>query len=268
MSHYPAAGTWTSCPACGRHVHQSQWGHWQQCPYCHYWQRLTATERVAQLVDSGTFMPLKTTTKSHNQLNFPNYDEKLEQAERKTGEVEAVTTGWATIGAWPVMLMVMDSHFMMGTLNTSVTRRMIKAMQAARQRAVPVVIVTASGGARMQEGLYALVGMNLILAEVTRLAAAKLPLITVLTDPTMGGVSASFAFKGDVIVAEAGATIGFAGARVIQQTMPTTLPAAFQSAERLLEHGQLDAVVARPELRSYLINVLASYQQLGRPDHG
>lgn len=268
MSHYPAAGTWTSCPACGRHVHERQWGRWQQCPYCHYWRRLTATDRVIQLVDSGSFVDLKTPVRSQNQLDFPNYDEKLKQAKLKTGQVEAVIAGQATIENWPVVLIVMDSHFMMGTLNTSVTRQIIAAMQAARERGLPVVIVTASGGARMQEGLYALVGMSLILAEVARLAAAKLPLITLLTDPTMGGVSASFAFKGDVIIAEAGATIGFAGARVIKQTMPTTLPVDFQSAESLLEHGQLDAVVARPAIRATLGNILASYQLSGRPNHG
>ncbi|BDZ30014.1 acetyl-CoA carboxylase carboxyltransferase subunit beta [Lactiplantibacillus sp. WILCCON 0030] len=268
MSHYPAAGIWTRCPACGRHVHQSQWGPWRQCPYCQAWQRLSATERVAQLADSGSFTALKSSVRSQDQLKFPNYATKLTQAQAKTGLDEAIITGWATFDTWPAMLMVMDSHFMMGTLNTTVTRKIIAALQQARQRRVPVVIVTASGGARMQEGLYALVGMNLILAELARFAAAKLPLVTVLTDPTMGGVSASFAFKGDVIVAEAGAKIGFAGARVIQQTMPTSLPDDFQSAPSLRAHGQLDAVVVRPQLRAYLINVLANYQQSGGPQHG
>ncbi|MFC6201287.1 acetyl-CoA carboxylase carboxyltransferase subunit beta [Lactiplantibacillus nangangensis] len=268
MSHYPAAGTWTSCPACGRHVHQSQWGRWQQCPYCHYWQRLTANERLTQLVDPESFEALNSGMTTQDELHFPNYTEKLAQARATTGQAEAVTTGWARLANWPAMLIVMDSHFMMGTLNTTVTRKIIAALQQARQRQVPVIMVTASGGARMQEGLYALVGMNLILAEVARFSAAKLPLITVLTDPTMGGVSASFAFKGDIIVAEAGAKIGFAGARVIQQTMPTVLPAGFQSATSLLEQGQLDAVVARPQLRDYLVTILASYQQSGRPQHG
>lgn len=268
MSHYPVAGTWTSCPACGRHVHQRQWGRWQQCPYCHYWRRLSAVDRITQLVDPDSFTALTSAVQSQNRLAFPNYDEKLRQAKLKTAQTEAVITGQATFAKWPAIVIVMDSYFMMGTLNTSVTRLIIAAMQQARKQKLPVIIVTASGGARMQEGLYALVGMNLILAEVARLAAAKLPLITVLTDPTMGGVSASFAFKGDVVIAEAGATIGFAGARVIQQTMPTTLPADFQSAASLLAHGQLDAVVLRPELRAYLSRVLATYQLSGGPTHG
>ncbi|AVK61880.1 acetyl-CoA carboxyl transferase [Lactobacillus sp. CBA3605] len=268
MSHYPKKGIWTACPACGRHVHASQWGHWQQCPYCQYWQRLSAAERIDQLVDPGSFEPLAMPEQAHNQLAFPNYDQKLAHARQMTDMTEAVITGTATFNHWPSLLAVMDSHFMMGTLNTVVTQRLITVLQVARKRQLPVIIVTASGGARMQEGLYALVGMNLILAELARLAHAALPLITVLTDPTMGGVSASFGFKGDVVLAEAGAKIGFAGARVIQQTMPVTLPPDFQSAASLEAHGMLDAVVPRPALRAKLIDVLASYAFQGGNQHG
>ena len=125
MSHYPAAGTWTSCPACGRHVHQSQWGRWQQCPYCHYWQRLTANERLTQLVDPESFEALNSGMTTQDELHFPNYTEKLAQARATTGQAEAVTTGWARLANWPAMLIVMDSHFMMGTLNTTVTRKII-----------------------------------------------------------------------------------------------------------------------------------------------
>lgn len=264
MGHYPTKGTWQTCPACGRHVHHSQWGTYQQCPYCHYWRRLTATARIEQLVDAGSFDAVSLGATTTNALQFPHYDEKLAKAAANdTGADEAVTIGWATFSAWPAMLIVMDSHFMMGTLNTTVARRIMTAIQLAEKRQVPVIIVTASGGARMQEGLYSLVGMNLILAELARLAAVPLPLITVLTDPTMGGVSASFAFKGDVILAEAGAKIGFAGARVIQQTMPVSLPDDFQTADSLLAHGQVDAVIERPQLRTTLIEILASYAYQG-----
>ncbi|KLD60368.1 acetyl-CoA carboxyl transferase, partial [Lactiplantibacillus plantarum] len=153
------------------------------------------------------------------------------------------------------------------TLNTAVTRRLLHASEQARAQRLPLIIVTASGGARMQEGVYALVGMNLILAELARLAATPLPLITVLTDPTMGGVSASFAFKGDLIIAEAGAKIGFAGARVIQQTLPVKLPADFQTADQLFKNGMVDAVVERPQLRSTLGQALVNYG-IGRSAHG
>lgn len=267
MSHYPNTGTWQACPACGRHVHQSQWGRWQQCPYCHYWCRLGAAQRIDQLVDPGSFAALAMPERSQNQLDFPAYTAKLDRAQAATGLTEAVVIGTATVGDWPLVLAVMDSHVMMGTLNTAVTRRLLTAAQTARARNIPLVIVTASGGARMQEGLYALVGMNLILDELARLATAQLPLITVLTDPTMGGVSASFAFKGDVILAEAGAKIGFAGARVIQQTMPTDLPDDFQNAASLLDNGMVDAVVDRPHLRNQLSEILVSYGK-GEPQNG
>lgn len=259
MSHYPNKAAWQACPACGRHVHHSQWGHFQQCPYCHYWRRLTASQRLDQLVDADSWQPLPMPERPSDQLDFPHYQEKLVKAQTLTDLTEAVVTGAATIMGRPTVLAVMDSHFMMGTLNTAVSRRILTASAAARKRQLPLIIVTASGGARMQEGLYALVGMNLILAELARLATARLPLITVLTDPTMGGVSASYAFKGDLIVAESGAKIGFAGPRVIQQTMPTTLPSDFQTAASLLANGQVDAVVDRPNLRAYLGNALTGY---------
>jgi len=268
MSHYPSTGTWQACPTCGRHVHQRQWGTWQQCPFCHYWQRLTATQRISQLADVDSFVSLAMPERATNQLDFPDYNAKLTRAQQQTGLTEAVVTGLATIDAQPCVLAVMDSHFMMGTLNTAVTRRLIHASEQAREHHLPLVVVTASGGARMQEGIYALVGMNLVLAEFARLAADRLPLITILTDPTMGGVSASFAFKGDVVIAEAGAKIGFAGARVIQQTMPVKLPADFQSAASLLANGMLDDVIERPQLRSYLGRVLASYGIQGGHQHG
>ena len=267
MSHYPNSGTWRACPQCGRHVHQRQWGTYQQCPYCHYWQRLTVTQRLQQLVDTATFQSFETTERPVNQLGFPDYAEKIQRAQRQTGLSEAVVCGTATIVQQPCVLAVMDSHFMMGTLNTVVTRRLLHASEQARVRHLPLVIVTASGGARMQEGVYALVGMNLFLAELARLATAQLPLITVLTDPTMGGVSASFAFRGDLIVAEAGAKIGFAGARVIQQTLPVKLPADFQTAEQLLANGMVDAVIERPQLRAYLGRALSNYG-IGGQVHG
>ena len=267
MSHYPNPGTWQACPQCGRHVHQRQWGSYQQCPYCHYWQRLTAPQRLQQLVDEGTFQPLTMPERPLNQLAFPGYTEKLKRAQRQTGLSEAVVCGTAMIEQQPCVLAVMDSHFMMGTLNTAVTRRLLHASEQACTQHLPLIIVTASGGARMQEGIYALVGMNLILAALARLAAAHLPLITVLTDPTMGGVSASFAFKGDLIIAEAGAKIGFAGARVIQQTLPVKLPADFQTADQLLANGMVDAVVERPQLRLSLGQALANYG-IGGHAHG
>ncbi|BBM21102.1 acetyl-CoA carboxyl transferase [Lactobacillus pentosus] len=266
MSHYPSPGTWSACPNCGRHVHQRQWGTDQQCPYCHYWRRLTATQRIQQLTDAETFQPFEMPERTVDRLAFPDYPAKLQHAEQETGLSEAIICGTAQIAQQSCVLAVMDSHFMMGTLNTAVTRRLLYASEQARARQLPLVIVTASGGARMQEGIYALVGMNLILAELARLAQDQLPLITVLTDPTMGGVSASFAFEGDLVLAEAGAKIGFAGARVIQQTTPADLPADFQTADQLFENGMLDAVVERPHLKAYLGRTLANYGIGGRAD--
>ena len=143
MSHYPAYGTWQACPKCGRHVHQRQWGTYQQCPYCHYWQRLTTAQRLEQLVDEGAFQPLTMTERPVNQLGFPDYTNKLRRAQRQTGLNEAVVCGTALIEQQPCILAVMDSHFMMGTLNTAVTRRLLHASEQARAQRLPLIIVTA-----------------------------------------------------------------------------------------------------------------------------
>lgn len=247
---------WSKCPKCGKHVHELQWGTFRRCPFCRCPQRLTVEERIAITFDEGKFNRLTVPVETQNKLNFPNYDQKLAKSRQQSGHGEAVTIGWGTIAGNPVAAGIMDNRFMMGTLSTVTGTALRQIMRWARHQGYPLILFTASGGARMQEGIYALLQMNTILAEQRRLREAGGLSINVLTDPTMGGVSASFAFKSDYVIAEGHAQIGFSGKRVIQQAIGEDLPAGFQTAEYLLQHGQLDSVVQREELRGYLQRLL------------
>lgn len=258
MSHLPVAGTWRQCPQCQRHVHQLEWGQLQICPHCGYYLRLTAAQRIQQLTE--TFQPLPEINAA-TPFAFPGYQEKLAKAQQKTGTTEAFTAGIATLNQQHFLLGVMDSHFMMGTLNTIVGARLRQAITAAQTQRLPLVLVIASGGARMQEGILSLLQMNTVLAAYDALNAAGNFTLNILTDPTMGGVSASFAFAADTVIAETGATIGFAGKRVIEETSREPLPPDFQSAASLYAHGQLDAVVARPDLAATVTQLLQLHQR-------
>jgi acetyl-CoA carboxylase carboxyl transferase subunit beta len=256
MGQMPAAGTWQACPQCGQHHHRLEWAPWQICPSCGYYQRLTAQQRLNQLVDEATFQPLPTLDITAATTGFPDYAAKLEKAQTKTGLTEAIVVGQAEIDQQACVIGIMDSHFMMGSLNQVVGQKICQLFEVGGQRQLPVVLVTASGGARMQEGLAALTQMSLTLAAKADFDAQGGFSINVLTDPTMGGVTASFALQADILLAEPAATIGFAGRRVIEQTNQVQLPADFQSAEQLLARGMLDAVVPRPALKAQLSQLL------------
>lgn len=254
-------GLWQKCPQCSQIVYSKELErNLKVCPHCQYHFHLTARERIAQLVDEGSFVELVAGLTSGNPLGFPGYEAKLEEARRKTGLAEAVICGTATIGGQPLLLVVMDNQFIMASMGSAVGEKITRAIEAAIERRLPVVIFATSGGARMQEAILSLMQMGKTTLAVRRLKEAGLLYITVLTDPTTGGVTASFASLGDIILAEPGALIGFAGPRVIEQTIRQKLPEGFQRAEFLKQHGQVDKVVPRKELVSVLAKLLAWHQ--------
>jgi len=218
-----------------------------------------ARARIARLCDEGTFVELDAGVKSSDPLKFVDsqpYPERLKRYEKDSGLPEAVVCGTAKIHGIAVSVAVMDFRFCGGAMGAAAGEKITRAIETAAKKSMPCVIFSASGGARMQEGIYSLMQMAKTSAALGRLAAAKLPFISVLTHPTMGGVTASFATLGDVILAEPGALVGFAGARVIRDTTKVTLPAGFQTAEFLLKHGLIDQIVSRLELRDRLRDLL------------
>ena len=227
------------------------------CPACGTLQRLRSDERLALTVDAGSFEEWNAQMADSDPLAFPGYPEKIADQREKSGLEEAVRTGRATIAGLPVAIGVMDSGFFMGSMGHVVGEKVAALIDRAIEERLPVVVFCASGGARMQEGLTSLMQMAKVSCAVERLGRAALPFITVLTDPTTGGVTASFAMQGDIILAEPGALIGFAGQRVIRDTIKQELPEGFQTAEFALEHGLIDAIVERSQLRSVLAQILA-----------
>ena len=226
------------------------------CPKCNYHGRLSSTERIAITVDKGSFKELNGGMKSANPLDFPDYTEKQAELRASTGLSEAVITGTATIKGSPVVIGVMDSRFMMGSMGSVVGEKITRAFEYATEHKLPVVMFTASGGARMQEGIVSLMQMAKTSGAVKLHSDAGGLYIAVMSDPTTGGVTASFASLGDIIIAEPKVLIGFAGRRVIEGTIKQRLPEAFQSAEFLLEHGFVDMIVERRKLRSVLSHLL------------
>lgn len=237
------------CPACKHMIYANDLGPQKLCPECGYSFRITAKERLSLIADEGSFVELFTGIETTDPLNFPGYAEKIQAAKEKTGLDEAVLTGTATIKGQTVALGIMDSHFIMASMGTVVGEKITRLFELATKEKLPVVLFTASGGARMQEGIMSLMQMAKISAAVKRHSNAGLFYLTVLTDPTTGGVTASFAMEGDIIIAEPQALIGFAGRRVIETTVREVLPEGFQKAEFLLEHGFVDAIVPRGDLR-------------------
>lgn len=227
------------------------------CPACGTLQRLRSDERLALTVDAGSFEEWNAQMADSDPLAFPGYPEKIADQREKSGLEEAVRTGRATIAGLPVAIGVMESGFFMGSMGHVVGEKVAALIDRAIEEHLPVVVFCASGGARMQEGLTSLMQMAKVSCAVERLGRAALPFITVLTDPTTGGVTASFAMQGDIILAEPGALIGFAGQRVIRDTIKQELPEGFQTAEFALEHGLIDAIVERSQLRSVLAQLLA-----------
>ena len=251
------------CPGCKKTIYQKDLGLEKICPHCSYIFRISAKERLALLVDEGSFVEHFTGLETSNPLHFPGYMEKLAETREKTGLDEAVMTGLAKIAGQRVTLGIMDSNFIMASMGTVVGEKITRLFELATEQSLPVVLFTASGGARMQEGIMSLMQMAKISAAIQRHSKAGLFYLTVLTDPTTGGVTASFAMEGDIILAEPQSLVGFAGRRVIESTVRETLPADFQKAEFLLEHGFVDKIVKRPEMRE-MIGKLVSLHGGGR----
>ncbi|HEL2599297.1 TPA: acetyl-CoA carboxylase carboxyltransferase subunit beta [Streptococcus suis] len=249
----------SKCPACKEILYKKDLGPEKTCQHCSYNFRIAAQERLALTVDDGSFEELFTGIETKNPLDFPNYLEKLAATRQKTGLDEAVLTGKATIGGQPVALGIMDSHFIMASMGTVVGEKITRLFELATEEKLPVVLFTASGGARMQEGIMSLMQMAKISAAVKRHSNAGLFYLTVLTDPTTGGVTASFAMEGDIILAEPQTLVGFAGRRVIESTVRENLPDDFQKAEFLQEHGFVDAIVKRQDLPATISRLLRMY---------
>ena len=254
-----------TCPNCPTARPLSRlWSNYNTCP-CGYHFRMGGRQRLRMLVDKGTFRELFAGVEGHDPLGFPGYQEKLEQVQAASNETEGVLCGTARIGGQPCCLFIMEPYFMMGSMGTAVGEKITRLFEYATAHRRPVVGYTVSGGARMQEGLLSLMQMAKTSGAVGRHSQAGLFYCTVLTDPTTGGVTASFAMEGDIILAEPGATVGFAGARVVEQTTRKALPKGFQTAEFLLKHGFVDAIVPRRDQQAVLANLLQIHQEGGRP---
>ncbi|HXF96851.1 MAG TPA: acetyl-CoA carboxylase, carboxyltransferase subunit beta [Gemmatimonadales bacterium] len=251
------ADAWEKCDACGHIDIKDRFVRaLNVCPNCGDHRRISAQEYIDLLVDEGSWHELDAGLRSADPLGFESYAERLEAAVRKAGPLEAIRTGYARLDGMPVNLGVMDFAFMGGSMGSVVGEKIARLVRRSIARRVPLVIVSASGGARMQEGVLSLMQMAKTSVVLAELARERVPFVSILTNPTTGGVSASYAMQGDVILAEPGAVIGFAGPRVIKQTIGQDLPPGFQTAEFLLEHGMVDAVVPRSELRDTTAQLL------------
>ena len=248
-----------SCPNCRKDIPLSRlWANDLVCS-CGYHFRMKARNRIRMIADKGSFHELYSGIKADNPLNFPGYKDKIETVRSASGEQEAVVCGTATLGGQKCCLFVMESYFMMGSMGSAVGEKITSLFEYAVQYRLPVIGFTVSGGARMQEGLLSLMQMAKTSAAVRLHSDAGLLYIAVLTDPTTGGVTASFAMEADIILAEPGATVGFAGARVIEQTTKKSLPDGFQKSEFVLEHGFVDSIVSRRDQKRYLAELLKMY---------
>jgi acetyl-CoA carboxylase carboxyl transferase subunit beta len=256
-------GLWVKCESCKEIVYRAEVDRaGRVCPKCRYPFRVSARDRMAALLDEGSFEERERGLRSRDPLAFKDtkrYTDRLKAARAKTGLEEAVITGLGRIGGHPVAIAVFEFAFLGGSMASVVGEKLTRTIELATQKRLPLLIVSASGGARMQEGILSLMQMAKTSAALSRLAAERLPYISLLTDPTTGGVTASFAMLGDIIMAEPRALIGFAGPRVIAETIRQPLPEGFQRSEFLLEHGQIDLVVERRELRETLRRLLAFF---------
>ena len=251
---------WAKCPQCSAILYTKELRRSVGvCTKCNYHFRLGTQQRIPLLVDRHSFAEIDAQLRSVDPLNFKDskkYKERLKKAEKSSGSVEAVVTGRARILNIPVMIGVFEFAFIGGSLGSVVGEKLTRMIELAITERRPVIIVSASGGARMQEGIYSLMQMAKVSAALAKLGQKRIPYISVLTDPTTGGVAASFAMLGDVIIAEPRALIGFAGPRVIEQTIRQKLPEGFQRSEFLLKHGFIDRIVQRSEMRDELARIL------------
>ena len=253
-------GLWHKCPSCEAVLyHADLEKNHSVCPKCNHHHRITARTRLDWLLDTEGRFEIGSEVLPIDTLKFKDqkkYSDRLIDAKRNTGEDDSVVVLQGSIHALPVVVAAFEFTFMGGSMGSVAGERFVRGVQVALEQKCPFICFAASGGARMQEGLLSLMQMAKTSAALTQLSQEKLPFISVLTDPTMGGVSASFAFLGDVVIGEPGALIGFAGARVIEQTVRETLPDGFQRAEFLLEHGAIDMIVDRRQMRDQLATLI------------
>jgi acetyl-CoA carboxylase carboxyl transferase subunit beta len=253
-------GLWTKCESCSEIIYNKQLeDNLRVCPKCGFHFQVNAAERIAMLADPGTFVEEHKNITSLDPLSFKDsrpYTERIENAMAETGLNEACIAGWAEFEGIKASAAVLDFRFMGGSMASAVGEKVCRAIEKSAEEKIPLIIVSASGGARMQEGILSLMQMSKTSAALSMQSKTGCPYISILTNPTTGGVSASFAFLGDVIIAEPGALIGFAGPRVIKQTIHQELPRGFQTSEFLLEHGMIDLISPRRELRETTCRLL------------
>jgi acetyl-CoA carboxylase carboxyl transferase subunit beta len=258
-------GMWMKCSFCREIIYRKEIErNFRVCPKCNYHFRISAARRIQLLADEGSFKSYGEGISSTDPLQFKDsrkYRDRLRDASKKSGQSEAVIAGEALMAGRRVQLAVFDFNFMGGSMGSVVGERITRAIERAAEESTPVVTVSCSGGARMQEGLFSLMQMAKTSSALTRLEKRRAPYISILADPTTGGVSASFAMLGDVIIAEPLALIGFAGPRVIEQTIGEKLPEGFQRAEFLLEHGMLDMVVPRNRLKAMVVRLISFFRE-------
>ncbi|MBS9335263.1 acetyl-CoA carboxylase carboxyl transferase subunit beta [Fructobacillus sp. M1-13] len=251
-------GLFLACPYCGTQIYNKQLGDYRVCPNCDYGFRLQARERVALFASDFVEFDEELTI---DQTDFPGYQGKLDRAKKQTDMKESVLTGSGLIDEQQVALGIMDSYFMMGSLGSKTGEKITRLFEYATKHRLPVVLFTASGGARMQEGINSLMQMAKVSAAVAAHQEAGLLYLVVLTDPTTGGVTASFAMQGDITLAEPHALVGFAGARVIESTIHEKLPKDFQRVETLLQNGFVDKIVPRQNLAEVIGQIVSMHQQ-------
>lgn len=255
------SGMWTKCEKCGKILYTEDLKeNFNVCNNCGNHFKLGAYERIEYILDKNSFIEFDKDMIGKNPLNFKGYDEKIKGYQRKSNITEGVVTGEGNIADRKVVICVMDSNFMMGSMGTAVGEKITRAIEYATKNRLPLIIFTCSGGARMQEGIYSLMQMAKVSGAIYRHSQENLLYITVLTNPTTGGVTASFAMEGDIILSEPGCLVGFAGRRVIEGTINEKLPDNFQTAEFLLEKGFIDKIVERKELKQILTSLLRMHE--------
>ncbi|RKZ80313.1 MAG: acetyl-CoA carboxylase carboxyl transferase subunit beta [Gammaproteobacteria bacterium] len=258
-------GVWCKCPACDAVLYRAELErNLHVCPKCNHHQRINARTRLESFLDEGDHPEIAADVKPVDTLKFKDskrYKDRITQAQKTTGENDALLAMEGTINDLPIVAVSFDFGFMGGSMGAVVGEKFVRAAQVALDKKVPLICFSASGGARMQEGLFSLMQMAKTSTILAQLSKAGVPFVSVLTDPTMGGVSASLAMLGDINVAEPKALIGFAGPRVIEQTVRETLPEGFQRSEFLVEHGAIDMIIDRRDMRDRLTSILAMLQK-------
>lgn len=250
-------GKWINCKKCKSIIYLEDLKNDDYvCPNCNYHFNISAKERINQIFDKDSFIEMFQEIKVTNPLEFPGYEEKLKKAEQKSGLDEGVLCGVGNINSKKVATAIMDSNFMMGSMGCAVGEKITRLIEYATKRELPLIIFTASGGARMQEGIFSLMQMAKISQAIAKRDSKGLLYLSIITNPTTGGVTASFAMQGDIIIAEPGATIGFAGRRVIENTIKQKLPDEFQTSEFAVEKGFVDSIVKRHDMKNYISKIL------------